>query len=438
MSGSSISNVKKENSLYEQDVPFLQKIILGFQHVLTMCPASLAVPLILGNALNLDSKTIAFLVSANLFTSGIAVLIQVIGIGKSIGSKLPIVLGSSFAPLGPMILIGEKEGLPVMFGAIIGSAILMFILSFFMDKILKLFPTAVVGSFVTLIGISLAPGAMKDLAGGEFSKSYGSTQSLLLGLFVLCVIILIGRFGKGIVKSLSLLIGMASGTIVGAFMGIVDFTPVLEAKWVQVITPFKFGVPKFQFGAIIIMTIFCIINMIQCIGVFSVLDEVTGNKTENDTKIKGIRAQTVSQAITGIFNSVPSTMFNENVGLLDLTKIKSRSVIRTAGIMLILLGIFPKFATIITIIPKPVLGGATLALFGVITSAGISILSNLDFSADNNFTVVGTSLAIGVGATFAPEIFKTLPQTLNMLFSNGLFTVSASAIILKLVLDHKG
>lgn len=131
-------------------------------------------------------------------------------------------------------------------------------------------------------------------------------------------------------------------------------------------------------------------------------------------------------------------MFNKNVGLIDLTKVKDRTVINIAGIMLILLGIFPKFGSIITMVPKPVLGGATLALFGVITSAGISMLSSLDFSADNNFTIVGTSIAIGVGSTFAPEIFSGLPPTLAMLFSNGLFTVSLSAILLNLVLNYKG
>lgn len=421
---------------YRKDISLFQKIIIGFQHVLTMVPASIAVPLIFGNALNLDAKTITFLVSANLFTSGIAVLIQVIGLGDHVGSKLPIVLGSSFATLGPMIVIGEQYGLGAVFGSIIGSAILMLVLSFFMDKILTLFPTAVIGSFVTLIGISLAPVAIKDLAGGEFSPDYGSVKNLVLGLFVLAVIILIGRFGKGIVNSLSLLIGLVLGTAVGATLGLVDISPVVEASWFQIVTPFKFGAPEFKLGSIIIMTLFSIINMIQCIGVFSVLDEVVGTKTENYTKIKGIRGQIIAQAIAGVFNSVPSTMFNENVGLIDLTKVKDKSVIKIAGIMMILLGIFPKFGAIITMVPKPVLGGATLALFGVITAAGISILSSLDFSKDNNFTIVGTSIAIGVGSTFAPEIFSKLPSTLGMLLSNGLFTVSVSAILLNLILNY--
>lgn len=422
---------------YEEKLTFSKKLIIGFQHVLTMCPASIAVPLIIGSALELDAKTIAFLVSANLFTSGIVVLINAIGIGSKVGSKLPIVLGSSFAPLGPMILIGKEYGLNAVFGAIIGSAILMFILSFFMEKILVLFPKVVVGSFVTLIGLTLAPIAMKDLGGGEFSDNYGDPKNIILGFSVLILIIVIEKFGTGIIKSMSLLIGIALGTVGGIALGLVNFDPVTSAKWIQIIKPFEFGAPTFKISSIVIMTLFCIINMIQCIGVFSVLDEVVGTNTNNKDKIKGIRAQIVGQGIAGVFNSVPSTMFNENVGLINLTKVKNTSVIKIAGLMLMVLGTFPKFAAVITIIPKPVIGGATLALFGIITSAGISILSSLDFSKDNNFTIVGTSIAIGIGATFAKGLFDKLPETLSMLLSEGLFMVSISAILLNLVLNRK-
>lgn len=315
------------------------------------------------------------------------------------------------------------------------SGVLIFLLSFFLDKILMLFPPVVVGTFVTLIGVSLAPTAIQDLAGGAGSSTYGSVQNLLLGFGVLIFIILVEKFGKGIWRAMSLLLGIIGGTVVGAFLGMVDITPIQEASAFRLVTPFYFGTPQFEAGSILIMTIFCIINMIQCIGVFSVLDEIAGTHTDNATKIKGIKAQAVSQVITGAFNSVPSTMFNENVSLIDLTKIKSRSVIATAGVMMLLLGIFPKVSAVITVVPKAVLGGATLALFGVITSSGISILSKLNFFENNNFTIVGTSIAIGVGATFASDIFAGLPSTLSMICSNGLFMVSASAILLNLLLN---
>lgn len=420
--------------VFEEKVSKGKLLILAFQHVLTMCPASIAVPLILGSALNLDNKTIAFLVSANLFTSGISVLIQTLGFAN-IGSKLPLVMGASFAPLGVMISIGGQYGLDTLFGAIIGSGILIFAISFLMDKILVFFPDVVVGSFVTLIGISLIPVAFKDLAGGEGAANFGAIENIMLGGLVLIIIVLLNQYGKGLISSLSLLIGIVAGTIIAFGFGMVDLTPVAEASWFEIINPGKFGMPKFRIDAILMMTIFCVINLIQCIGVFSVLDEVCKTSTDSNTKIKGLRGVAMGQIFAGLFCSVPSTMFNENVGLIELTNIKSRNVIKAAGLFLIIIGFFPKVAALITIIPKPVMGGATISLFGIILTAGISILSKVDFSTGGNFTIVGISLAVGVGVTVVPNIFEKFPSLLSMLLSNGLFMVSITAIILNIVFN---
>lgn len=428
---------KAAHDVFGTKISLGKNVILGLQHLLVMCPGTIAVPLILASALGFDSETTAFLISANFLTSGILTLIHVLGIGNKVGAKLPIILGSSFAPLAPMIVIGQNYGLPTVFGAIIASAMVIFILTFFMDKVLLLFPKVVIGSFVTLMGISLAPTAIRDLAGGQGSSSFGSFENLILGVLVLVSILLMQRFGNGLISAFSLLIGIIAGTVIGSFLGMVDFTAVEKAKWFQLITPFHFGSPKFELLPIILMTIFCIINIIQCIGVYSVLDEISGTKTPNEQRIKGIRAQSIGQMISGALNSVPSTMFNENISLLDLTKVKSRSVIITSGFMMIILGIFPKFSAIITMVPKCVLGGVTLVLFGIITASGVSMLSGLDFSKNNHFTIVGTSLAIGVGANFASDIFTQLPSTLNMILSNGLFMVSLSAILLNLLFNGK-
>lgn len=422
--------------VFEEKVSRGKMLILAFQHVLTMCPASIAVPLILGSALNLDNKTVAFLVSANLFTSGISVLIQTFGFAN-IGSKLPLVMGASFAPLGVMISIGGQYGLDTLFGAIIGSGILIFVISFFMEKILVFFPNVVVGSFVTLIGISLIPVAFKDLAGGEGAANFGSVENIMLGGFVLIIIIGLNQYGKGLVRSLSLLIGIIIGTIIAFALGMVDLTPVAQASWFEIINPGKFGTPKFRIDAILMMTIFCVINLIQCIGVFSVLDEVCQTNTDSSTKIKGLRGVAMGQIFAGLFCSVPSTMFNENVGLIELTNVKSRNVIKMAGLFLIIIGFFPKVAALITIVPKPVMGGATISLFGIILTAGISILSKVDFSTGGNFTIVGISLAVGVGVTVVPNIFDKFPDLLSMLLSNGLFMVSITAIILNVVFNFK-
>ena len=422
---------------FDEKVGWTKTLLIGFEHVLTLCPGTIAVPLIFAGALGLGEKETAFLVAANFFTSGIAILIQVIGIGKLAGSKYPIILGSSFAPLSPMILIGKEYGMQTLFGAVIASGAIIFILSFFMDQILKLFPQVVVGTFVTLIGITLAPTALRDLAGGEGSESFGSVENLILGTAVLIFIILVEKYAKGIWKSMSLLLGIVAGTIVGCGLHMVDFTSIAQAEVFQPVKPFYYGMPEFKIWPIFIMSIFCIINMIQCIGVFSVMDEIVGIQTDNKTKERGIRGQAAAQMVTGMFNSVPSTMFNENVSLIGLTKVKSRSVVAAAGIMIILARIIPKISAVFTAVPKSVPGGATEALFGVITSSGISILSKLDFSKDNNFKIVGTSIAIGVGAAFASDVFVNIPNALQMVLSNGLFMVSISAIFLNLILNGK-
>lgn len=412
-------------------------LVIAFQHVLTMTPGTIAVPLILASGLGLDAETTSFLIAANFLTSGITTLIQVIGIGDLVGSRYPIVLGSSFAPLAPMIMIGNTYGMPTLFGSIIASGVVIFVLSFFMDKVMKLFPQVVVGTFVTLIGVSLAPSALRDLAGGEGSATFASLPNLALGFSVLLLVLLIERYGKGIWRSMSLLLGIVFGTAVGAVLGMVDPQPILEAAPVQLPTPFAFGLPQFELVPILFMTIFCIINTLQCVGVYSVIDEVCGMKSDSATKARGVRAQALGQVVTGALNSIPSTMFNENAGLVDLTGVKNRSVFVVVGAMLVVIGLCPPIAAAITAVPKCVLGGATLALFGVITSSGISILSKLDFGKNNNFKIIGTSIAIGVGSLYASEVYANLPQVLSMVMSNGLFMVTVSAVILNLVLNGK-
>jgi xanthine permease len=392
--------------------------------------------LILGNALGLDAESIAFLVSANFLSNGIAVLIQVIGIGKYIGGKLPLILGASFVPLAPMIVIAENYSISHMFGAVIGSSLIMLLLSFRLDKVLKLFPKVVVGSFVTLIGISLAPIAMTDFAGGSNSLDYGSLENMSIGFAVFLSVILTSKFGRGSMKSVSLLFGIVLGTIISGITGNLSIEETLKASWFQPISPFMFGKPEFSLGPIIIMTVFSVVNMIQCFGAFSVLETVIKEDVKDDTKVRAMRAQIVSQAIGGAFSSVPTTVFNENIGLINITKITDKSVMAVTGLMLVFIGMIPKFSSFAAMIPKPVIGGITLALFGIIISAGISILSTVDFEDGKNFTIVGTSIAVGVGASFSEGAFEKFPEVLSLLLGNGLFMASITAITLNIILKE--
>ena len=415
-----------------------QNLVMGLQHVLTMCPGSIAVPLIMSGPLGLDSATTAYLVAANLFTSAIAILIQVYGVGKHIGSRLPIVLGSAFAPLGAMIVIGQRYGLPAVFGAVIAAGLVMLGVSLFINKLLRFFPPVVIGSFVTMIGVTLAPVAFSDIAGGIGAEGFGAPMNVAVGLAVLLIIVLLNRFGNGLVQSVSLLAGLGIGALIALPLGMADFAPVAQAKWFEAIVPFRFGAPQFKVDAVLIMSLFCVINMIQCVGVFAFLDNVRGTSTPDKTKVDGMRGQAFAQVVSGIFNSVPSSMFNENVAVIKLSGIGARSTVGCAGIMLLIVSLIPKCSAFITCIPKPVIGGATLALFGTIAAAGVSILSSVDYSKNNNSLILGTGLALGVGASFTAGAFERLPMVLSMLFSNGLFVVGAVTITLNIILNMGG
>ncbi|MFB2864682.1 uracil-xanthine permease family protein [Aeromonas sp. MdU4] len=426
----------------DEFAPFNEKVskgrmlILGFQHVLTMMPVSVSVPLILGSALELDTRTTSYLVSATLFTTGITVLLQTFGLGRLFGSRLPLMFGASFAPLGIMILLGKQYGLPMVFGAVIGSAVLMAVISCFLHKLLRFMPPVVSGSFVTFIGISLAPAAFTDLAGGAGHADFGSPRNFALGLVVMAIILLISRYGRGIVKSISLLIGLLIGSLISWPMGLIDFTPLQQVPVIEIITPFHFGAPQFALAPILMMTVFCFVNLLQCLGGVSVLDDINGLETSHRLQIRMIRAQVLGQAIAGCFNSGASTVFKENIGLFKLSGLQSRSLLLMAAVMMMLLSIFPQISTAFTLIPKPVLGGAMVILFGIILAAGISILSKVVHKA-SNFTIIGTSLSAGIGAEFAKGAFQQFPELLSMLLSNGLFVVSFTAIVLNIVLNRE-
>ena len=421
-----------EQAMFDERLPVGRTLVIGFQHVLVMMPGTIAVPLILASAIGLNAADTSLLVSANFLAVGVTTMIHALGFGR-IGTRLPIIFGSSFAPLGPMIMIGKNYGMGALFGAIIGSGVLILASTFFLEKVLALFPKVVVGCFVTLIGVSLAPTALTDLAGGFGSESFGSPRNLALGFGVLITIALLERFGRGMVSVLALLIGMIGGGLVGLALGMVDTKAVADASWFAVVPPFHFGVPEFHPVPILLMTLFCLMNVLQCIGGYSVLDDLTGSHTSRAKVVDGVRAQAVGQIFAGSFNSVACTIFKENLGLLGITKVKSRWVIVTAAAMALLLGFLPKIATLLTAIPKPVVGGATLYLFGVVTAAGLSILSSLDFGKNHHFTIIGTSLAVGIGAEFVGDAFSQLPETLSMLLSDGLFMVAFTAVTLNLL-----
>ncbi|MGA5688936.1 nucleobase:cation symporter-2 family protein [Cytobacillus pseudoceanisediminis] len=409
---------------------------LGFQHVLAMYAGAVIVPLIVGPAIGLTAQQLAYLISIDLFTCGIATLLQVIG-GRHFGIRLPVILGCTFTAVGPMIAIGNLQGITAIYGAIIASGIIVMILSQFMSKIMKFFPPVVTGSVVAIIGVSLIPVAMNNAAGGLGSPEYGSAQNLFLAAFTLVLIILMNRFFKGYMRAISVLLSLVAGTITAYLMGLVSFAEVSQASWFHVVQPFYFGFPTFNASAILTMTLVAIVSMIESTGVFLALGNVCERKLDSKDIKKGLRAEGLAVVIGGIFNAFPYTSFSQNVGLVALTKVKTRNVVIAAGVILMVLGLLPKVAALTTIIPMAVLGGAMIPMFGMVISSGIRMLSVVDFSKNENLLIVACSIGIGLGSAVVPQIFESLPTSARLLVENGIVLGSITAILLNLVFNYK-
>lgn len=407
---------------------------LGFQHVLAMYAGAVIVPLIVGGALNLTQTQMAYLIAADLFTCGIATILQVMGT-KYFGSRLPVILGCTFTAVGPIIAIASASNLPTAYGAIIISGIFVVLAAPLYGKLLKFFPTIVTGTVVTIIGLSLIPVAMQNVAGGSDSPDFGEPRNLLLALMTLIIILLVNRFAKGFVRSVSVLIGLVFGTVVGYFIGIVDFSSVAEAKWVNVVQPFYFGTPQISITAILTMIIVNLVSMVESTGVYLAVGKTIGKRVEQKQIVNGLRSEGVAITLGGIFNAFPYTAFSQNVGLLTISRVKTRDVIFAAGGIMVVLGLLPKLAAITTVIPSAVLGGAMLVMFGSVAVSGMSILAQVDLQKGNHLIIVACSLAVGLGSAVLPQMFDKLPDFAGMLLENGIVSGSITAIVLNLLLS---
>ncbi|UYY95439.1 xanthine permease PbuX [Bacillus cereus] len=407
---------------------------LGMQHMLAMYAGAIIVPLIVGGGLGLNQKELTYLVSIDLLMCGVATILQALS-NRFFGIGLPVVLGCTFTAVGPMIAIGKQYGVSSIYGAIIAAGLFVVIFAKLFGKLVKLFPPVVTGSVVTVIGVTLVPAAINDMAGGVGSKDFGSLENLALAFGVLLFIIIMYRFFDGFIRSISILLGLLFGTIVAAFMGKVSLQAVGEADWFHGIQPFYFGTPTFELTPVITMILVACVGIVEATGVYFALSDICNKKIGEKELTKGYRAEGLAMVLGGIFNAFPYTTYSQNVGLVQLTGVRNRVIIYTCGGMLIVLGFIPKIAAITTIIPKSVLGGAMLAMFGMVMAYGIKMLSSVDFGRQENLLIVACSVGIGLGVTVVPTLFSQLPESIRILTDNGIVLGSASAVLLNIVFN---
>ena len=412
----------------------LKNTALGIQHVLAMYAGAVIVPLIVGKALGLTTEQLTYLVAIDILMCGVATILQVVS-NRFFGIGLPVVLGCTFTAVGPMIAIGGDYGISAIYGAIIVSGIVVILISGFFGKLVRFFPPVVTGSVVTIIGITLIPVAINNMGGGQGAVDFGSKSNILLAFGTLLFIVLLYRFSTGFIKAISILIGIVGGTIAAVFMGKVDFSPVRDSDFFHMIQPFYFGTPTFEISPILTMTLVAIVSLVESTGVYFALGDMLGKKIEKEDLTKGYRAEGIAVVLGGIFNSFPYTTFSQNVGLMQISGVKTKTVIYITGAMLIVLGFIPKIAALTTIIPESVLGGAMIAMFGMIIAQGIKMLSRVVSDSGDNSMIIACSIGIGLGVTVVPELFDALPSSMKILTSNGIVAGSITAIILNIIFN---
>lgn len=463
----------------DEVLPLPRLTALGMQHVLVMYAGAIAVPLIVGRALKLDPQQVAFLISADLFCCGIATLIQSLGATQWFGVRLPVMMGVTFAAVGPMVAIANgnpgPDGARLLFGAIIGAGLVAILIAPLMGRLLRFFPPVVTGTIILVIGVSLmrvgiqwifgvpvGPTAPKlvDPAHAEWlakvkelaaqagtaippvpeklglaatmnNAAYAPGVNMLIAAIVLASILIIAKYGKGFVANIAVLLGIVIGAIVAAALGMMHFDKVGDAGWFAIITPFHFGTPIFDPILIITMVLVMVVVMIELTGMFLALSDLTGRKITPASLTAGLRTDGLGTVIGGIFNTFPYTSFSQNVGLIGVTGVKSRFVCVAAGVILIIFGLVPKMGALVEALPIFVLGGAGLVMFGMVAATGIRILSRVDFKRNrNNLFIIAVSLGLGMVPLIAPDFKMWLPHAIHPLIESGILLATISAVLL--------
>ena len=436
----------------DQVPPFGKLTILGIQHVLAFYAGAVVVPFFIVKQLGLDDETLIHLINADLLTCGIATIIQSVGIGRFVGVKLPLIQGVTFTAVSPLIAIGAaatppgadpKTGLATMYGSIIAVGLIVFLAAPFFAKLLRFFPPVVTGTLLTVMGTTLLSVSADDILrwtddAPADTKAALTFESLAYAIGTIVIIVLIQRLFKGFMGTLSVLLGLVIMTGVAFAMGKTNFAGVGNASWVAVTHPFFFGLPQFSVTAIIAMIIVMAVTAVETTGDVFATGEVVGKRIAPRDIANALRADGLSTLLGGVLNSFPYTCFAQNVGLVRLTRVKSRWVVTAAGVFMIILGLLPKAAAIVAAIPQPVIGGASLAMFANVAVVGIQTLAKVDLRDDRNAVIVSTSIGLALLVTLKPGIVTVMPAWLQIIFGSGVTIGSLTAIILNILFFHIG
>lgn len=429
---------KELNNLYNLDgrVPLLKAVPFGLQHVLAMFVANITPIIILANVVGLEAGISASLIQNCMIIAGIGTLVQLYPVWK-VGSRLPIVMGISFTFLSLAIVIATSQGMGTLMCAVVIGGIVEGLLGLFPKYWTRLIPPVVAATVVTAIGFSLLPIGANSFAGGQGAEDFGSVQNWIVGTITLLACLLTQVLAKGTLRSLSVLVGLVTGYITAACMGMVDFSALKGAAVISLPTFMPFAL-NFDLGATLSVIAIFLVSATETIGDTSALANGALGRVPNEKELGGaVACDGFVSSIAGLFGCTPITSFSQNVGLAAMSGVVNRFTIATGAFIMILGGVFPAVGALLTTIPQAVLGGCTVMMFGSILFAGFGMMARCGFS-QRNMVIVSLSLSIGLGFTQATKLFDIFPQIVQTVFAeNCVAVVFFLAVILNLVLPDK-
>ena len=421
------------------EIPLGPRIALGIQHVLAMFASNVTPSIIIAGAAGFafGGEDMVYLVQMAMLFAGVATLFQTIGFGP-IGARLPVMQGTSFAFVPIMIGIVKTSGMAALFGAVIVAGLFHTFLGSVIGRIRHWFPPLVTGIVITAIGLALLPVGIKYASGGAAAfqmnaPEWGDFSRWGLALVVIFVALGFKFFTRGTMSSAAILIGLIAGYVVGYLTGAVNFGGVAKAAWFAVPQPFKYGV-EFSAFAIIGMCLMSLVSAIETVGDISGITKGGANREATDKELSGgTYADGFGSFVAGLFGGLPNTSFSQNVGLISMTGVMSRSVVTLGALFLVACGLIPKVGAVVAAMPISVLGGGVIMMFGMVVSAGINMLSDVHWNR-RNMIILAMSLSVGLGIQAVPKSMQHLPDSFEMLMVSGLLPAAAISVILNLLI----
>ncbi|WP_433405358.1 nucleobase:cation symporter-2 family protein [Streptomyces sp. CA-146814] len=427
----------------DEKLPPARLVPAALQHIAAMYAGVVTPPLIIGQAVGLDTAGMTRLIAASLLIAGLATIVQTIGVGTFAGNRLPFVNAASSAGIAPMLAIAETSApghqLPAIYGAVLVAGVFCLTVGPFFGRLLRFFPPLVTGVVITLIGVTLMPVPVAWAQGGDATAAdFGAMKYLALAAFTLVVILLIQRFGRGFLKQVALLVGMFVGTLAAIPFGLADFSALKSAPLAALPTPFAFGAPEFHPAAILSLCIVMLVLMTESSAGMLALGEICDRRTDGRTITRGLRTDGIATLVGPVFGGFPTSAFAQNVGVVSLTRVRSRYVVAAAGGALLVLGAFPVLGAVVSLVPMPVLGGAGIVLFGSIAVSGIRTLSEAGLDDSSNIILVAVALGAGIIPLAAPTFYAGFPAWAQTVLGSGISAGALVAVVLNLFFHHLG